>query len=518
MLKFNLARANKGLLFLIALSIGIVLGIAVAAKFDWLSKAQAEIKPQEDLNSLFENAVTDVASKVGPAVVSISTLHIPKDQPRTRGYDYRQPYGGSPYSEEELFRRFFEDFFGEMPGPGMSPDRDQRQMGLGSGVIIDEDGYILTNEHVVEFDDKTADKITVTLADGREFSAELKGVDARSDLAVIKINAKNLPVAALGDSDNSKIGQWVVAIGNPFGYLLNSPEPTVTSGVISALHRTLPRISMRDRDYGDLIQTDAAINPGNSGGPLCNLKGEVIGISVAIFSSSGGYQGIGFAIPSNTAKRILDNLIAGKEIEYGWLGVTVQGLTPDLKEYFSCPDNSGVLVTEVFTGSPAEEAGIRKGDIIISFDNQKVKNLQDLLSRVGRAQVAEKVKFEVWREKKKVALEVKMGKRTTDIALVQKGVVKPEANSWRGLTVTDINERIAQAYQLSSTEGVIVIEVEAKSPAEEAGLVEGLIITEVNHEKITDVSGFSKVVSKISKSRDVLAETNRGYVVIKSEE
>ena len=210
------------------------------------------------------------------------------------------------------------------------PDRDYKQVGLGSGVIIDSSGYILTNQHVID----QADKIKVTLSDGREFKGEIKGQDARSDLAVIKIVAKDLPAVELGNSEKLRIGEWVVAIGNPFGFALEGAEPTVTVGVISALHRSLGKILSRNRDYTDLLQTDAAINPGNSGGPLVNLKGEVVGINVAIFSTSGGYQGIGFAIPINAAKRIISQLIAGKEVLYGWLGITIQDLTEDMAKYF----------------------------------------------------------------------------------------------------------------------------------------------------------------------------------------
>ena len=237
-----------------------------------------------------EDAIINVANTTGKAVVSISTEHTAKIGGGKRYY-FSYPFGSSP-GEDESFRRFFDDFFGEMP------EREYKQIGLGSGVIIDQEGYILTNEHVIN----DADKIKVTLSDGRDFKGEVKGRDARADLAIIKINASNLPVASLGDSDNLKIGQWMAAIGNPFAFAMQNPEPTVTVGVISALHRSLGRLSSRDSDYNDLIQTDAAINPGNSGGPLVSLKGEVVGINVAIFSTTGGYEGVGFAIPINNVE------------------------------------------------------------------------------------------------------------------------------------------------------------------------------------------------------------------------
>lgn len=277
-------KITFGILFVL---IGTLIGIGVSIKLDNFVPVHSQALKQEApvsgaLN--IEDAVIKVAATSGRAVVSISTEHIAK-LGGGKSFYFGYPFGSSPFGEDEFFRKFFEDFFGEMPR------REYKQMGLGSGVIIDKDGYILTNEHVIS----EADKITVTLPDGREFKGEVKGKDARSDLAVIKIDAHNLPVASLGDSDSLKIGQWVIAIGNPFGFALQNPEPTVTVGVIGALHRTLGRGLSGERDYNDLIQTDAAINPGNSGGPLVNLKGEIVGINVAIFSTSGGYQ----ALPMN---------------------------------------------------------------------------------------------------------------------------------------------------------------------------------------------------------------------------
>jgi len=332
------------ILFGLAILIGLVIGLLIAIRFDISAPVQSQstetkVNPStpaslEGFN--MEDAIINVANTTGKSVVSVSTEHTTKVG-GTKRYYFGSPFGESPFGEDDFFRRFFNDFFGEMP------EREYKQLGLGSGVIIDPEGYILTNEHVIG----GADKITVTLSDGRELKGEIKGVDQRSDLAIIKINARNLPVATLGDSSNLKIGQWVVAIGNPFGFALQNSEPTVTAGVISALHRSLGRGLSQDKDYNDLIQTDAAINPGNSGGPLVNLKGEVVGINVAIFSTSGGYQGIGFAIPVNNAKRVISRLIEGKKILYGWLGVTVQDLTDDLIKHFGLPDKNGALVAKV---------------------------------------------------------------------------------------------------------------------------------------------------------------------------
>src|SRR3989338_3967658 len=406
-------KRNKiffGLSFLLT---GLIIGAAFTARLNMFQTAQSEnITPQSlSLPSFegynMEDAVIGVASSTGKAVVSISTEHITKVKGGgTRRYYFGSPFGQeSPFGEDDSFRRFFDDFFGELP------DREYKQRGLGSVVIIDQEGYILTNEHVIN----DADKISVTLSDGREFKGEVKGRDARSDLAIIKINAKNLPVANLGDSDNLKIGQWVVAIGNPFGFALQNPEPTVTAGVISALHRSLGSILSRDKDYNDLIQTDAAINPGNSGGPLVNFNGEVVGINVAIFSTSGGYQGVGFAIPVNNAKRIISRLIEGKKIAYGWIGVTGQNLDDDLAKYLGLAEKNGVLISKVIENGPAQKAGIKESDVIKQFDNKAVNNVRELLNVVGKTEIGKKVKVVVVREKKELTLEVQIGERPQNL-------------------------------------------------------------------------------------------------------
>jgi serine protease Do len=449
-----------------------------------------------------EDAVINVANTVGKAVVSISTEHIAKVKGGRRFY-FNQPFGDSPFGEDESFRRFFDDFFGQMP------DRQYKQVGLGSGVIINPEGYILTNEHVIN----DADKITVTLADGREFKGEIKGRDQRSDLAVIKINAANLPVATLGDSDNLKIGQWVVAIGNPFGFAMQNPEPTVTAGVISALHRALGRIMPRDKDYNDLIQTDAAINPGNSGGALVNLKGEVVGMNVAIFSTSGGYQGVGFAIPINNAKRIISRLIEGKKILYGWLGVTVQDLTDDLTKYFGLADKNGVLVARVLENGPAQKAGMKESDVIKQFDNKAINNVRELLNAVGRAEVGRKVKVVVVRDKKEVTLEVEVGERPQELkeAIAESGGAK--ANYWRGLEVEDLGSENARRFKIEERKGVVIADIEPNSPADEAGLMPTDVILEINRQAVKNVADYEKITRTLKGN--ALVRTGRGYFVIK---
>jgi serine protease Do len=483
---------RKGIFFgLSFLVMGLVIGLGIAA-------AEA---PSTFEGFRMEDAVINVANTTGKAVVSIGVEHTAKIRGGGQRLYFNSPFGESPFGENEPFRRFFDDFLGEMP------DREYKQMGLGSGVIIDAEGYILTNEHVVD----DADKITVTLPDGREFKGEIKGKDQRSDLAIVKINAKNLPVASLGDSGNLKIGQWVVAIGNPFGFALENPEPTVTAGVISALHRSLGRGISRERDYSDLIQTDAAINPGNSGGPLVNLKGEIVGINVAIFSTSGGYQGVGFAIPVNNAKRIISRLIEGKRILYGWLGVTVQDLTDDLAKYFGLSDKNGVLINKVLENSPADKAGMKESDIIKEFDNKPINNVKELLVSVAKAEVGRKVKTLVMRDKKELALQVEIGERPENLKEVSQGAAS--AGNWRGLEVEDLSSQNARRFRIEEKKGVVIVNVEPNSPADEAALTPGDVISEINKESVKSVSDYQKIVASLKGN--ALIRTARGYFIVK---
>lgn len=496
---------RKTLFFGSTLLLGLILGLLLAIRLDIFLPAQSQ-NAKPETSSFFEgfnieDAVINVADTTGKSVVSISAERITRIK---GGRRFISPFGDSPFGEDEFFRRFFDDFFGEMP------DREYRQMGLGSGVIIDPEGYILTNEHVVS----DADKITVTLSDGREFKGEIKGRDSRSDLAIIKINAHNLPVAELGDSDNLKIGQWVVAIGNPFGFALQNPEPTVTAGVISALHRSLGRSLSRDRDYNDLIQTDAAINPGNSGGPLVNLKGEIVGINVAIFSTSGGYQGVGFAIPVNNAKRIISRLIEGKKILYGWLGVTVQDLNDDLAKHFGVSDKNGVLVAKVLENGPGEKAGIKEADIIRQFDSKPINNVRDLLTIVGKTEVGRKVKVLVIRDKKELSLNVEVGERPENLEEIS--TASGVSGGWRGLEVEDLSPENIRRYRIEGKIGVLVVDVKPNSPADEAGLMPGDVILKINDQIVNNISDYKKIIRGLKGN--AVIKTARGFFLIKAGE
>lgn len=504
---------HKIIYFGLALLTGLFIGLLISAKLDIFTTAESQTQNQGAPGSYegfgMEDAIIKVANIAGKAVVSISTEHTTKIKGRRRAFSGQPFGGGSPFEQDEFFRRFFNDFYGDIP------DREYKQIGLGSGVIIDKQGHILTNEHVIN----GADKISVRLPDGREFKAEIKGKDARSDLAVIKIQEDNLPVAELGDSNNLKIGQWVVAIGNPFAYAMQNAEPTVTAGVISALHRSLGRVIAGDRDYNDLVQTDAAINPGNSGGPLVNLKGEVIGINVAIYSTTGGYQGVGFAIPVNSAKNILSRLIAGKKITYGWLGVTVQDLSEDMAKYFGLSDKNGVLVAKVMPDGPAQKSEIKEGDVIKQFDNKPVNNVKELISIVGKTGAGSRADAVIIRDKKQLTVPVQVGERPENLessAAAEEEVVTASAK-WRGLEVQDLSPdtRRAFGYRIPEKEGIVVINVEPGSPAEEAGIIQGDIILEINKQAVKSAADYKKITSSVNG--DCLVKTSRGYGLIKSE-
>ncbi|MBU1121816.1 MAG: Do family serine endopeptidase [Candidatus Omnitrophota bacterium] len=446
-----------------------------------------------------EKATIKVAQEVGPAVVSISSVVTEKAG---------RFYLGSPFEEfeDDPFRHFFEEFFGEYS------EKEYKRMGLGSGVIIDKEGYILTNDHVIS----GASEVKVKLSDGREFDAQIKGTDKRSDLAVIKIEAKDLPIAKLGNSDELRIGQWVMAIGNPFGFAIQNPEPTVTVGVISALNRYMSAMGRRDRSYDDLIQTDAAINPGNSGGPLVNLDSEIVGINTAIITTSGGYQGLGFAIPIKKANRILNKLIKGEKILYGWLGVSIQDLNEDLRSYFGIKEKEGVIIVKVYKDSPAEKGGMREGDLILSYDDKTVKATRDLVRLVSFTEVGIKVPMKIIREGKEKVLSVKIGRSPGEEG--EELEVEPEAKkefTFRGMEVAELTTLYKQRYRIREDKGVVIIYIEDGSLADKSGLRVGDLIIRMEGKDIKSKDDFIEITSKIKGS--CLIKTNRGYFVLKNE-
>lgn len=443
-----------------------------------------------------QKATISVAAEVGKSVVSISSVIKEKVSQRRQ---FGSPFGGS---HGDPFGGFFEEFFGTLP------QREYKRAGLGSGVIIDKDGYILTNDHVIS----GATEIKVKLSDGREFDAKVKGTDGRSDLAIIKIDAQSLPAVKLGDSDKLCIGEWVVAIGNPFGFAIENPEPTVTVGVISALRRYIPALGAREKDYDDLIQTDAAINPGNSGGPLVNLDGEVVGVNTAIITTSGGYQGLGFAIPANKAKRILNKLIKGEEILYGWLGASIQDLNEDLRNYFGVKEKEGVIIVKIFKGSPADKAKLKEGDLILKFDNKSVKTTRDLVRMVSFSEADKILPVEAIRDGKKMIVSVKIGKRPKDLEGLEELGVEGGV-TFRGMKVEDLTATHKQRFRLRGIEGVVITYIEDDSSAQRCGLQVGDVITKIEQKEVKNSQDFVSITSEIKGP--CLLKTNRGYIVLK---
>jgi serine protease Do len=419
---------------------------------------------------------SQLAKNASPSVVNISAEKVIKGRGPT-------PF---PFGPNDPFKDFFERFFRDQT------PKDFRQRSLGTGFIIDKDGFILTNNHVV---DKT-EEIKVKLADEREFNAKIIGRDPKTDLALIRIEPDDqLIPLPLGDSDKLEVGDWVVAIGNPFGL-----GNTVTAGIVSAKYRQIGA-----GPYDNFIQTDASINPGNSGGPLLNTAGEVIGINSAIFSQSGGNIGIGFAIPINMAKGLLPQLKEGKVIR-GWLGVMIQKVTPELKDKFNLKDEKGALVADVTAGGPAEKAGIKRGDVIISFNGKQIDEMNDLPFIVGSTPVGTKVDVDVIRNGQKKTFKVKLGELKEEKESQEVAKAKPEL----GMTVEEVTPQLAESLGLSETTGLVVMQVESNSPAEEAGLKQGDIILEIDQVPAKDLEEFLSKIRAYSKGDTILFLIKRG--------
>jgi serine protease Do len=404
------------------------------------------------------------------------------------------PSGGGADPFDQL-RRYF--------GQGQ---REYKQHGLGSGVIVSSDGYILTNNHVVG----NADEIHVTLQDRREFTAKVIGKDAKTDLGLIKIDTKDaLPVAPLGDSNTTDVGDWVIAIGNPFNVGM-----TVTAGIVSAKGRIL------GGDYDDFIQTDASINPGNSGGPLINTKGEVIGINTAIYSRTGANNGIGFAIPIDMARNVMDQLKAHGRVVRGWLGVEIQEVTPDLAQSFGLPKPEGALVASADKDGPAGKGGIERGDIVLSFNGHPVDDEHELPALVAQTPINQSVPVEVVRNGKHMTLQVTIGERKEP--QVASAKAETPGGNW-GMQVGDITPEIAQQFHLEGTKGVVIQKVAPDSPSADAGLQPGDVVLEINHDKVGAVSDFvAKAKDAQTNKKPALLLVQRGgatlYTVIKPSE
>ncbi len=452
-----------------------------------------------DNQPLASNIFVEIAKKQNPAVVNVSTkakAAPQRNSPRSR------PGPGQDRSPDP-FRDFYDRFFGERPN-------QRPKGGMGSGFVIDKEGHILTNYHVIE----GADEIMVMLEDNgseKEYTATLIGADSKTDIALIKINRepgdnKDFPFLKLGSSENLEVGEWVVAIGNPFGL-----SHTVTVGVVSALGR-----SIGAGPYDEFIQTDASINPGNSGGPLINIEGAVIGINTAIISgNAGGNVGIGFAIPINIAKGILRDLKETGSVTRGWLGVMIQKITPELAKSFGLNQSEGALVGDVIPDGPAAKAGIQRGDVIIRFNNQPVKQMEDLPKIVAATTPGLRVDVEVIRDGSRKILQV-----TIEVLKDSPETVVAKADPL-GLQVQDINEELAKNLQLQSREGVLVSDVTAGNVASEAGIRRGDVISEMNRAKVRNTQDYQSLLAAVEKGSSVLFLIKRGggtiYIAVKVE-
>lgn len=425
-----------------------------------------------------------LVEKTSPAVVNIST---------TQTVERRNPWmrergeGGQPGTP---FDDFFRHFFG-MPYEG-GPEPEQKTSSLGSGFIISEDGYILTNHHVVD----GADEIIVKLNDQRELEAEIIGSDKRSDVALIKVEAEDLPTATLGDPDQTTPGHWVVAIGSPFGF-----DATVTAGIVSAKGRVLGR-----QQYVPLIQTDVAINPGNSGGPLFNLNGEVIGINSMIYSRSGGYMGLSFAIPIDLAMNVVEQLREGGAVARGWLGVSLQPVDRDLAQSFGLDKPKGALINEVFSDSPADKAGIQPGDIVISYGGKAVDSIEELPPMVGQTEVGETVKLVVVRDRKEKTLKVTIGRLEDEqqVAEASKAASKGPEIERLGIVVGELTDAQRKQLELPDS-GVVVRRVQQGSPAAKAGLQAGDVILRFAGKKVDTEEQLGKLTEAVPDGRSVPA-------------
>ncbi len=471
---------TKAALLAVAVSCFLA-GAIVTGTLDLTPWSRAESQTSSDLEALrrIGQGFSDVVKQVSPSVVNVRVSYPVKERPEAP----HPQFFGSPW-----------DFFGEGPFEKFFewPEGEEvPRQSAGSGVILSEDGYVLTNNHVVA----GADEITVTTSEGEEYEAEVVGTDPRTDLAVIKIKGKGLPAAKLGDSDQVEVGEWVLAVGNPFQL-----QNTVTAGIISARGRSNVGLA----EYEDFIQTDAAVNPGNSGGALVNLEGEVIGITSAIATRTGIFQGVGFAIPINMAKQIMEQLIKTGKVTRGWLGIYIQQVTPELKEQFRLKSTEGALVADVSEGGPAAKAGMKRGDVIVAYRGEKIKDPNNLRNLVAATDVGVVADVKVVRDGKEKTLRVKIGELPEETAAVERPFGR-DVEKDLGFTVSNLTPSIRRQLELpEDQEGVVVRSVKQASDAYENGLRKGDVVIEVNRKTISDVGDFNRAVSGLSAGDQVL--------------
>ena len=488
----KLVRA--GLIPVILVTGGIIIGIVVASKMDWLPSGTAgpeptpgpivhpvATAPQPPMAGGSGKNFVEIAKSVKPAVVNIAATR--------SGKSVESPHG-SPL-DDPFFRKFFGDEFFKRD----APQREPRERGQGSGVIVEANGLIITNNHVVS----KADEIRVFLSDKREFKGKLIGTDTKTDIAIVKIEATGLPTVPWADSDQLEVGEYVLAVGSPFGL-----TQTVTMGIVSAVGRA----SMGIAEYEDFIQTDAAINPGNSGGALVNVRGELVGINTAIFSQSGGNMGIGFAVPSNLSRAVMDQLVRTGKVVRGWLGVAIQDLSSELAAQFGISDTKGVLVSDVMEDSPAKKAGFERADVIVEYDGKPMDSPTHLRNAVAQTPIGKRVSIKLIRDKKPKTIEVTIVEQPKSLG--QPGVEESRESAaatgiLSDIDVRELNEELASRYGLKAADrGVVVIRVKSGSTAEEMGVREGDLILEVNRKAVTSLKSYEQAASGLARDQAVL--------------
>ncbi|HUB81815.1 MAG TPA: DegQ family serine endoprotease [Bryobacteraceae bacterium] len=495
-----MSRKNVMWLLALALGVGVAAGSWATAKTSHsvvgrvgmtvdVSNAGEAVGSQVS----FLNGFVPVAKKVLPAVVNIASTKI------IRSPDTGPP---SPFFSDPFFRQFFGNQFWQH----YQTPRSEREHSLGSGVIVSADGYILTNNHVVA----GANEIQVALSDERQFTGKIVGTDAKTDVAVVKIPANNLPILTLGDSSKVQVGEFALAVGNPFGL-----GETLTMGIISATGRG----GLGLEDYEDFLQTDAAINPGNSGGALVNVRGELVGLNTAIVSGGGGgNQGVGFAVPVNMAKAVMDQIIEHGKVTRGWMGVVIQEVTPQLAKSFGLSgEPRGALVANITPGSPAEKAGIKRGDIILDLNGNAVPNSRDLSLKLSMTAPGTLVRLKVLRNGKEVSIPVSLGQEPASPQAAS-AAAPPASGPKLGISITPLTPDMAQQLGLPAvTKGIAITGVDDGSPAQDAGLQRGDVIQEVNHKPVTSVDQFQNDLAR-NGNQDLLLLIDRAsehlYVVV----
>jgi serine protease Do len=492
------------LLIVLAASLGLIVvgGVLVPAALNAVAPpaarpagamaAEAVTKAEEPLPPVpadvdrLSAAFREVAKRVKPAVVSVTTsqtMTVPESPLGDMGDDFLRRYFGQG---------------GPSAAPrGKAPARKFQRQGLGSGVIVSPDGYILTNNHVVE----EAQEIAVHLADGREFKAKVIGADPPTDVAVIKIMAENLPVATLGDSDKAEVGDWVLAIGSPFGL-----EETVTAGIISATGRSNVGIT----DYEQFLQTDAAINPGNSGGPLVNMRGQVIGINTAIASRSGGYAGVGFAVPANMVREVMKRIRETGHVTRGWMGVGIQRLTHERAESMNLKADQGVLISQVMEGGPADKAGIKAGDVVLEYAGKPVKTPGELQNTVAWTAPGTKAGVVVLRDGKRHTLTVTVEKRPEQPEALAAAPGAPAGFKELGIEVSNVAPEAARQFGYKPGQGVLITDVETGGPGAMAGLRPGMLILQVAGQNVTSVSALREALAKADAAKGIPMQVRAG--------